>query len=285
VGTPIGNLGDLSPRGAEALRSADLVVAEDTRVAARLLAHLQLKRPTRSFNAHNAGQRLPDLLRQLQAGATLALTTDAGMPGVSDPGAELVAAARAAGMDVEVVPGPSAVTAAMALSGIEASGFLFGGFLPARPAAARAARLRGLLEAAGGLGLPVIIFESPHRVADLLERLAQSAPAAHVTVSREITKLHEQTLAGQPANVVAQMAGARGEFTVVVSGLPEPSGPALDGPGLVQAARRQDLSDRGIVELLRATGIARREAYRLVNPPGSADPDARVDHGIEEVDH
>ncbi|HEX6654862.1 MAG TPA: ribosomal RNA small subunit methyltransferase I, partial [Candidatus Limnocylindria bacterium] len=187
VGTPIGNLGDLSPRAADALRSADLVVAEDTRLAARLLAHLDARRPTLSFNEHNAGERLPELLRRLAEGQALALTTDAGMPGVSDPGARLVAAARAAGAEIESVPGPSAVTAAMALSGIEAGGFLFGGFLPAR-GASRASRLADVLAAAGGLGLPLVVFEAPHRVVDLLSRLAAAVPESDVAASREISK-------------------------------------------------------------------------------------------------
>ena len=147
VGTPIGNLGDLSPRAADALRTADLVVAEDTRVAARLLAHVGARRPTRSFNEHNAAERLPELLARLAAGESLALTTDAGMPGVSDPGALLVAAAREAGHEVAAIPGPAAVTTAMALAGVEASGFVFGAFLPARPASARAAALERLLAA------------------------------------------------------------------------------------------------------------------------------------------
>ena len=283
VGTPIGNLGDLSPRAAEALRTADLVVAEDTRLAARLLAHLAVRRPTLSFNDHNGGERLPELLRRLAEGQTLALTTDAGMPGVSDPGARLVAAARAAGARVEVVPGPSAVTAAMALSGIEAGGFVFGGFLPAR-AAAREARLAQLLEAAGGLGLPLVLFEAPHRVVDLLTRLAAAVPDADVAASREISKLHEETLLGHPPDVLEHLRRARGEYTLVIGGLPSPMDGAVDGRRLVVAARRQELSDRGVVELLRAAGIPRREAYRLVQRPRSGDADAGIDDGVQEVD-
>ncbi|MDP9250566.1 MAG: SAM-dependent methyltransferase, partial [Chloroflexota bacterium] len=136
VGTPIGNLGDLTPRAAEALRTADLVVAEDTRMAQRLLAHLSARRPSVSLTEHNFGERLPQLLERLASGKTLAMTTDAGMPAVSDPGARLVEAARAAGASVEIVPGASAVTAAFAAAGVEAIGFVFGGFLPARPASA-----------------------------------------------------------------------------------------------------------------------------------------------------
>jgi len=263
VGTPIGNLGDLSPRAAEALRGADVVVAEDTRLAARLLAHLEVRRPTVSFNEHNAGARLPELVRRLEAGETLALTTDAGMPGVSDPGAALVAAARAAGASLEVIPGPSAVTAAVALSGAESGGFLFGGFLPARPVAAREVRLRELLTACGGLGLPLVLFEAPHRVADLLQRLHGFVPQSHVAVAREITKRHEEVLAGSPAELADTLREPRGEFTLVISGIEATPSTGPDAAALLSTARRLELSDRDAVEILRAAGVPRREAYRL----------------------
>jgi len=269
VGTPIGNLGDLTPRAGEALRIAELVVAEDTRLAARLLAHLGAQTPTLSFNEHNAAARLPGLLARLAGGATLALTTDAGMPAVSDPGAELVAAARAAGHRIEAIPGPSAVTTALALAGIEASGFLFGGFLPARPAAARRAALERHLTAAGGLGLPLVLFEAPHRVTALLRELDAIVSDAGVAVCRELTKRHEEVLTGRPAEVVTQLGEPRGEFTLVVSGLAQPSADPsreFDVDGLVRAAQSAGLGPRAVVELLRAGGIPRREAYRLAQP-------------------
>ncbi|HET6819347.1 MAG TPA: 16S rRNA (cytidine(1402)-2'-O)-methyltransferase [Candidatus Limnocylindria bacterium] len=284
VGTPIGNLADLSPRAAATLRDADLIVAEDTRLAARLLSHLGIKRATRSFNAHNTAVRLPELLGRLADDQTLVLTTDAGMPGVSDPGAPLVAAARAVGAAVEVVPGPSAVTAAMALAGVDAGGFVFGGFLPARPAAVRGTRLRDLLAAAGSLGVPLVLFEAPHRVVDLLRRLAETAPQVQVAASREITKRHEETVVGSPAEVIDRLREPRGEFTLVVSGMAAPASDVTDGAALLAAGRRLRLSDRALTEILRATGMARREAYRLVQAPRSVDPDARVDDRVEEVD-
>jgi 16S rRNA (cytidine1402-2'-O)-methyltransferase len=265
VGTPIGNLGDLAPRAAEALRTADLVVAEDTRLAARLLAHLDARRSTTAFNEHNADARLPGLLARLAAGETLALTTDAGMPGVSDPGARLVAAAREAGARVEVVPGPSAVTAAMALAGVEAPGYVFGGFLPARPAGARRAALAEVLGAAGRVRLPLVLFESPHRIGSLLAEIGAAAPEARVAACRELTKMHEEVLVGTAAEVTAALGEKRGEFTIVVSGLsavPEPS--AFDAGRVVEAARAAGISPRTTVELLRAAGVRRRDAYRAV---------------------
>ena len=273
VGTPIGNLGDLSPRAGEALRTADLVVAEDTRLAARLLAHVGARTPTLSFNEHNAAARLPGLLARLAGGATLALTTDAGMPAVSDPGAELVAAARAAGHGIESVPGPSAVTTALSLAGIGASGFVFGGFLPARPAAARRAALERHRAACGTLELPLVLYEAPHRVTALLRELHTVAPDARVAVCRELTKRHEEVLTGRPAEVAAQLAEPRGEFTLVVSGLAQAPADAprdFDVDGLVRTARAAGLGPRAVVELLRGAGLARREAYRLAQPPASS---------------
>jgi 16S rRNA (cytidine1402-2'-O)-methyltransferase len=267
VGTPIGNLGDLTPRAAEALRSADLVVAEDTRLAARLLVHVGVRRPTIAFNEHNAVERLPGLVARLAAGETLALTTDAGMPGVSDPGAQLVAAARGAGAAVEVLAGPSAVTAAMAAAGVEARGFIFGGFLPARPASARAAELDRLLTTAGLLALPLILFEAPHRIGSLLAALARTVPEARIAICRELTKLHEEVLVGTAAQLLAAPPAPRGEFSVVVSDLPMASmdaPPGLDPALVAGAARAAGLPDRSIVELLEATGVRHREAYRLV---------------------
>jgi 16S rRNA (cytidine1402-2'-O)-methyltransferase len=265
VGTPIGNLADLSPRAAESLRTADLVVAEDTRMAARLLAHLGARVATVSFNAHNAASRLPALVDRLAAGERLALTTDAGMPAISDPGALLVAAARRADVPVEVVPGPTAVTAAMALAGVEASGFLFGGFLPSRPASARRDRLAALVRGAATLTLPLVLFEAPHRITKLLADLAELAPESWVAVGRELTKRHEQVVTGPVAEVVAGPPPARGEFTIVVSSLAASEGnlPSFDLSALADAAQLAGLSPRSVVELLRAAGVPRREAYQL----------------------
>jgi len=278
VGTPIGNLGDLSPRATDALRDADLVVAEDTRAAARLLAHIGARTRTISFNEHNATGRLPVLLERLSVGETLALTTDAGMPAVSDPGARLVAAARAAGHAVEVVPGPSAVTAAVALAGVEAPGFLFGGFLLSRARGPRRVALERLLRAAAAADLPLVLYEAPTRVAALLRDLAQLAPDALVAVGRELTKLHEEVRVGTATELAADPPVARGEFTVVITGLAvggtEPAAP-FDAPGLARVALGLGVSERGAVELLRAAGLPRREAYRVAREvAGAGDPAA-----------
>ena len=275
VGTPIGNLGDLTPRAAEALRTADLVVAEDTRMARRLLAHIGAKRPTVAFNDHAPASRLPELIARLEADATLALTTDAGMPGVSDPGAQLVAAARAAGAIVEVLPGPSAVTAAMAVSGVESLGFVFGGFLPPRPASARDTALRRLLDASGETAMPLVLFEAPHRIGALLAALELMVPDGQVAACRELTKVHEEVLVGTPTEVAAGLTEQRGEFTLVVSRIPRPSPTAATAPlaveSVVDGAFQAGLTPRTVVELLRAAGIPRRDAYRAAKRPLSAE--------------
>lgn len=271
VGTPIGNLGDLSPRAAAAVREADLVVAEDTRVAAKLLRFIGARKPTISFNDHNAAERLPGLLARLEAGETLALTTDAGMPAISDPGAELVAAARAGGHAVEVVPGPSAVTAALAAAGVSSGGFVFGGFLPARPVTARRGTLERLAEASGALGLPLMLFEAPHRVTKLLAELgtlAEAHPDLRVTACRELTKLHEQVVGGTPDQVSVALSEPRGEFTLIVSGLTAPSGESADVEAIIDVARRAGFSNRSTADLLRAAGVSRRDAYRFVEAAG-----------------
>lgn len=276
VGTPIGNLGDLSPRAGAALLSADLVVAEDTRLAARLLSHLDARRPTRSFTDHNAAERLPELLARLERGETLALTTDAGMPGVSDPGARLVAAAREAGAQVEVVPGPSAVTAAIGLAGVEAPGFVFGGFLPTRPASRRAAALDRLLDASRELALPLVLFEAPHRLRELLAALGRRAPEATVALCREITKLHEDVRRGTPAELLAGLDAPRGEFVLVIALAAAPARPpgqaAAEVERIVDAAMQAGIGPRSIVQLLRGLGVDRRTAYRLAQARANKRP-------------
>jgi 16S rRNA (cytidine1402-2'-O)-methyltransferase len=160
------------------------------------------------------------------------------------------------------------VASAVALAGVEAPGFMFGGFLPARPAAARRAALTRLLEAAGSVGMPLVLYEAPHRVRTLVSALAESAPAARVAVMRELTKRHEEVVMGTASEVAGSGFPARGEFTIVISDLPAPGehgGAAVDGASIAAAGRAAGLPDRTIVEMLRAAGLSRREAYALVS--------------------
>lgn len=262
VGTPIGNLEDLAPRAAEALRRADLVACEDTRRTATLLRHAGSRAPMVAVHRHSESARTAELVARMRDGARVALVSDAGMPLVSDPGARLVRAALDAGVGVSVVPGPSAVTAALAASGLAGEGgFVFLGFLPRREA-----ERRRLMERLGRLDVPAVGFESPKRLPELLAQLAAAWPERPVAVCRELTKLHEQVVRGTATEVAALLTEPpRGEITLVV-------GPADDaGAGADEAGLRSAMAlllDAGVgaaraAEVAAALGAApRNRAYR-----------------------
>jgi len=221
VATPIGNLGDLSPRGRDVLRDADLLLAEDTRHTAQLLHACGMQRTSgtlESLHEHNERERVPRVLERLRAGATVALASDAGTPLVSDPGAALVAAAVAAGIEVVAVPGPCAAVAALTLAALPAARFVFEGFLPPRPTARR----RALQELAGE-PRTLVFYEAPHRLRESLDDLAAvfgaERPAA---VARELTKRFETVYRGTLGSLAHQAATdtdmTRGEIVLVVQG-------------------------------------------------------------------
>ena len=220
VGTPIGNLGDLAPRAVETLAAVDLIAAEDTRRTGRLLAHLQLvDRPLISFFEGNERERTEEVLRRLRDGATVALVTDGGMPTVSDPGFRLVRACAAEGIDVRVVPGPSAAIAALAVSGLPTDRFVFEGFLP-RKAGERRARL----EALASDPRTIVVFESPKRVRATLVEALDALGDRPAAVARELTKLHEEVLRGSFSALPAMLDAAtlKGEVVVVIGGASAP---------------------------------------------------------------
>jgi len=215
VGTPIGNLEDVSRRAERVLGEVSAIAAEDTRVTARLLARIGVRKPMLSYRAPVEKRGLPAVLRALEEG-DVALVTDAGTPGVNDPGQRLVAAAAAAGHGVVPVPGPSAVATALSISGFSGDGFLFLGYLPRKPG-----QLRRLFESLREEPRPAVAFDSPYRVLKSLAALAEVLPDRPLVVGRELTKLHEQVLRGTAAEVLESLAGkARGEFTLVVAGCP-----------------------------------------------------------------
>jgi 16S rRNA (cytidine1402-2'-O)-methyltransferase len=208
--TPIGNLGDLSPRLREAFERADLVACEDTRVTGRLLHHLGIKKPLVSLHDHNERQRLPRLLAELAAGKTITLCSDAGTPLLSDPGFVLVREAAALGVVVEPVPGPSAVLAALVGSGLPPYPFTCAGFAPPKTAK-RSSFYRGL----AGLGHTVVVFESPHRLLASLDDALAELGDRRAAVARELTKLHEEFLRGRLSELAATLGGRaslKGEF-------------------------------------------------------------------------
>jgi 16S rRNA (cytidine1402-2'-O)-methyltransferase len=264
VGTPIGNLGDLSPRAVEALRTADVIACEDTRRTRKLLSHAGIPADgrLRAVHAHNEDDAAGRIVEEVRAGKTVVYATDAGMPGVSDPGARVVHACREAGVPVDVIPGPSAALAALALSGFSADRFVFEGFLP-RKGKVRAARLAAIAVEAR----TVVCFEAPGRVPATLTDLASVCGEARVVcVAREITKLHEEVFSG-PLGVAAALAHAsdpRGEHVIVVSGQPLDTTPASDESldDAVQAALDRGLSARdAAAEVATALGVPKRRAY------------------------
>ena len=215
VGTPIGNLEDITLRALRVLRGVTLILAEDTRHSRRLLDRYGITTPLLSYHKFNERARADDILRRIRAGESLALITDAGMPGISDPGARAAVAVRAAGLYVTVIPGPSALSAAAALCGATRhDGFVFAGFLDHKTAARR----RRLRELAGG-GTPVVIYESTHRILKLFAEVAEElGPDRRLFVARELTKKHEETVVGTPAELQAHYAthSRKGEFVVIL---------------------------------------------------------------------
>jgi len=269
VATPLGNLGDLSPRAAQTLKSVGLVAAEDTRHSRPLLTHIGSTAELVSFHAHSDDGDLRRLLERLAGGQDVALITDAGTPLVSDPGVSLVAAARDRGIPVVSIPGPNAVVAALAVAGLPADRYTFLGFLPRK-----GGDRKRLLESIAGSPWTVVLFESPLRVGALLEDLVQVCGGERrAAVARELTKMFEETRSGTLAELAGYYADApaRGEVTVVVAGTGRESAPKapVQAPDLDVRARellaeglsRRDVADRLSEEL----GITRKTAYRLVN--------------------
>ena len=266
VATPLGNLDDLSPRAAATLCRVIAVAAEDTRHTHTVLAHVGSRAELMSFHAHSSDAALRRILHLLGTGKDVALVTDAGTPAVSDPGAALVAAARERDVPVVTVPGPTAVAAALAVSGLPADRYLFLGF-PPRKGGDR----RRLLDTVAKSEWTVVLFEAPNRTAELLADLAGACGGARrAAVARELTKVFEETRAGTLTDLAGYYAEAppRGEVTVVVAGTgravreePAPDPEAMARALLAQGLTRKDVADRLAAE----TGITRNTAYRLVN--------------------
>jgi 16S rRNA (cytidine1402-2'-O)-methyltransferase len=213
--TPIGNLGDVSERLRSTLSEADVIYAEDTRRTAVLLSHIGVSSPVRSLFVGNEEARTEELLRSVVGGRKVALVTDAGMPGISDPGAAAVRRVREAGHPVTVIPGPSAVTTAIALAGFDGERFVFEGFLP-KKGGARTERLRRI----AGEDRAVVLFVSPHRLqADLADLASTSGAARQVVITRELTKLHEEVWSGTVGDAIEEWTerAPKGEFTIVLA--------------------------------------------------------------------
>ncbi len=288
VGTPIGNLGDFSPRARQVLAGVDRIACEDTRRAGLLLQALGLRQKLVSFHQHNQTARIPQLLEELRGGGRLALISDAGLPGISDPGEPLVAAARAEGLEVICVPGPCALTTALVGSGLPSGRFCFEGFLPAR-GRQRRARLEELRQEPRTL----VLYEAPHRLVDLLEDLLEVLGDRPLQVGRELTKRHEQQVGPSVSASLAhfRQVTPQGECTLVLGGAEPPAAPEWSEPelrqelqALVGAGRSRREAAR---ELAERTGLSRRELYGLLHrqeagAEADTDADADADAEVEE---
>ena len=248
VGTPIGNLGDFSPRAADALREADFIAAEDTRVTLKLLNHFGIRKPMVSYFEHNKYASGAKIFERILAGETCALVTDAGMPAISDPGEELVRLCAEGGVEVLTVPGPSALISALALSALPTGRFCFEGFL----STANKSR-REHLESLRSERRTMIFYEAPHKLMRTLEDMKNTfGPERRISLCRELTKLHEQTLRTDLAGAIEHFTQfpPKGEFVLVIEGAPE----AVSGFSLDEAA--------ALAERYRAEGLSRKAACK-----------------------
>lgn len=258
VATPIGNLGDLSPRAADTLRQASLILAEDTRVTGKLLAHAKANAPMRRYDDHSTGRDRADIVEKLGSQA-VALVSDAGTPLISDPGYKLVRAARAAGHEVKTVPGPCAAIAGLAVSGLPTDRFLFLGFLPAKAKAREEA-----IDDIAAVRATLILYETGSRLGETLQALAAHFGAREAAVARELTKLHEECVTGTLDELAARYADAapKGEIVLVV-------GPPLeceavgddDLDRMLQQAMAELSPSRAAAEVAHRLGIPRKRAY------------------------
>ena len=258
VATPIGNAEDITPRALRALSEADLIACEDTRRTGRLLAAHNIRTPTVSYFEHNEERRTPELLTRLQAGATIALVSDAGTPAISDPGYRLVRAALDSGIRVVAVPGVSAVIAALSVAGLPTDRFVFEGFLPARGAARRHA-----LERLRGERRTIVFYEAARRLAETLEALAATFGGERpAVVLRELTKVHEETVRGTLDELAAHFKRneALGEVTVVVAGSGDQNRHGDQDRGSVPA----EADEAAALALLRAAGLSLKDASEVI---------------------
>jgi 16S rRNA (cytidine1402-2'-O)-methyltransferase len=257
VATPIGNLGDLSPRAAETLRGADRILAEDKRVSAKLLAHAGAKAPMSVYHDHSSEAERDAIIARLGSEA-IALISDAGTPLISDPGYKLVRAARAAGHSVHAVPGPCAAIAALTLAGLPTDRFLFAGFLPAKSKARRDA-----IAELATTGASLVLYESGPRLAECLADLASVLGTREAAVVREISKLHEETVAGRLDELAGRYREAlpKGEIVIVIGPPAERETSDLELDAALREALAHLSPSRAAAEVAERLGIARKRAY------------------------
>ncbi len=273
-GTPIGTLEDITLRVLRILREVDFIAAEDTRRTRKLVSHYDIHTPLLSYHEHNKHRQTPRLLDMIAEGKTIALVSDAGMPGISDPGHELISQAVKRGIEVVVAPGPSAVLTALVLSGFPTDRFRYEGFLPRR----RAER-RTLLESLRDETVAIVVFESPHRISETLSDISAVLGDRQVCLCRELTKCFEEVLRGTAEQVRKELAEPRGEITLVIAGAPTQiqTGNLQEAVAAVAAKVEAGESVRDAVrDVAERTGISRSKLYSAVHerqrnsgpPPG-----------------
>ena len=258
VGTPIGNLSDMSPRAIEVLQNVDLIAAEDTRVFGKLAAHFDIKTKRVSCHEHNERDVVPDLIEKLQNGITIAVVSDAGMPAVSDPGFRLVRAARDAGVPVYVVPGAVAAIAALVLSGFPTDRFTFCGFFDEKK-----------LRDDNKIPHTIIYYESPNRVMNTIASMARVMPEREIAIVREITKIHEETIIGYPAELL-NITPPRGEIVIVVAPRPEHKMSDAEISNIVNDIAATSMKSAA-ADLAARAGISKKEAYKRLLEKGGND--------------
>jgi 16S rRNA (cytidine1402-2'-O)-methyltransferase len=262
--TPIGNLGDVTLRVLDALRTIDVIAAEDTRVTRKLLSRYDIHTPLEAYHEHNRIAKTPELVERLGRGERIALVSDAGTPGVSDPGAHLVDACLSAGIKVEVLPGASAIITALVASGLPTDAFYFGGFLP-RKAGERARALERLTE----LDATLVFYESPGRTAATLASLAGAFPGRHAALARELTKLHEEVARAEVGELAAAFATRelKGEVVLLVGPPEAPQQLRLDEGAVRERLRELESDGRtrrdAVREVAAEMGLPRNDVYRV----------------------
>lgn len=253
VGTPIGNLSDMSPRAIDVLKNVDLIAAEDTRVFAKLAKHFNIKTKVVSCHEHNEQSVVDSLVEKIQNGVAIATVSDAGMPGISDPGFRLVRAARAAGVSVFVVPGPTAVISALVLSGFPTDRFTFCGFFDVKK-----------VHEDNKIRHTIVYYESPNRIMDTVKVLASVMPERQIAIVREITKIYEETIIGYPADLL-DIEPPRGEIVIVVAPAPDKKMSDKEISDIVNDIVAKSTKSAA-VDLAKRAGISKKEAYKkLVN--------------------
>jgi 16S rRNA (cytidine1402-2'-O)-methyltransferase len=266
VATPIGNLEDITLRALRILRQVDLIACEDTRHTQKLLNHFEIKTPTQSYHQHNEAARAKELVERIAAGERIALVSDAGMPGISDPGERVIRAVVERGLNVVAIPGPSALIAALVASGLPTERFRFVGFLPAR-----SGERRSVLEGLADLTETLVFYEAPHRIVEMIHDLDNAFGSdRRVVIARELTKVHEEFLRGSVSELSAELARrdtTKGELTVIVAGKSGKQEAPSSNPNLVERItelmRSNHLDEKdALKQVAREFGLSKSEAYR-----------------------